>query len=70
MAEWVVTVMVEDGSWVPLEVEADTMADAVDCAFALGWVENVVECQPKVEGAVRRRTVSAHLHGGLARSDR
>lgn len=39
MSRWVVTVLVEDGGWVPVEVEA------VDCAFSLDWVENVVECQ-------------------------
>lgn len=41
----VVTALVEDGGWVPVEVEAETMAEAVDCAFSLDWVENVVECQ-------------------------
>lgn len=39
MSRWVVTALVEDGSWVPVE------AEAVDCAFSLDWVENVVECQ-------------------------
>lgn len=28
-----------------MEVEAESMAEAVDCAFSLDWVENVVECQ-------------------------
>lgn len=41
MSRWVVTALVEDGGWVPVEVEAE----AVDCAFSLDWVENVVECQ-------------------------
>lgn len=45
MFRWVVTALVEDGSWVPVEVEAESMAEAVDCAFSLDWVENVVECQ-------------------------
>lgn len=45
MSRWVVTALVEDGGWVPVEVEAETMAEAVDCAFSLDWVENVVECQ-------------------------
>lgn len=40
------TVLVEDGSWVPVEVEAETMGDAVDFAYSLDWVENVVECLP------------------------
>lgn len=39
MSRWVVTVLVEDGGLVPVEVEA------VDCALSLDWVENVVECQ-------------------------
>lgn len=39
MSRWAVTALVEDGSWVPVEVEA------VDCVFSLDWVENVVECQ-------------------------
>lgn len=45
ISKWVVTVLVEDGSWVPVEVEAESMADAVDYAFSLDWVENVVECR-------------------------
>lgn len=45
MSRWVVTALVEDGGWVPVEVEAESMAEAVDCAFPLDWVENVVECQ-------------------------
>ena len=45
MRRWVVTVLVEDGSWVPVEVEAETMADALAYAYSLDWVENVVECQ-------------------------
>jgi hypothetical protein len=45
MSRWVVTALVEDGSWVPVEVEAESTAEAVDCAFSLDWVENVVECQ-------------------------
>lgn len=45
MSRWVVTVLVEDGGLVPVEVEAETMAEAVDCAFSLDWVENVVERQ-------------------------
>ena len=28
-----------------VEVEAKSMAEAVDCAFSLDWVENVVERQ-------------------------
>lgn len=39
------TELVEDGGWVPVEVEAESTASAVDCAFSLDWVENVVECQ-------------------------
>ena len=39
------TALVEDGSWAPVEVEAQSTASAVDCAFSLDWVENVVECQ-------------------------
>lgn len=38
MSRWVVTVLVEDGSWVPVEVEAETMAEAVDYAFSLDCV--------------------------------
>lgn len=45
MSRWVVTALVEDGSWVPVEVEAESMSEAVDYAFSLDWVENVVECQ-------------------------
>lgn len=45
MSRWVVTALVEDGSWAPVEVEAETMTEAVDCALSLDWVENVVECQ-------------------------
>lgn len=45
MSGWAVTALVEDGSWVPVEVEAESMAEAVDCAFSLDWVENVVECR-------------------------
>lgn len=45
MSIWVVTALVEDGSWAPVEVEAETMTEAVDCALSLDWVENVVECQ-------------------------
>lgn len=45
MSRWVVTALVEDGSLVPVEVEAGSMSEAVDCAFSLDWVENVVECQ-------------------------
>lgn len=35
MSRWVVTAL----------VEAETMAEAVDYAFSLDWIENVVECQ-------------------------
>lgn len=46
MSRWVVTVLVEDGDLVPVEVEAETMAEAVDCAFSLDWVVTaLVECQ-------------------------
>lgn len=45
MSRWVVTALVEDGSWVTVEVEAESMAEAVACAFSLDWVENVVECR-------------------------
>lgn len=45
MSRWSVTVLVEDGKWVPVEVEAETMADALDHIYSLDWVENVVECQ-------------------------
>lgn len=45
MSRWVVTALVDDGSWVPVEVEAESMAEAVDSALSLDWVENVVECQ-------------------------
>lgn len=45
MSRWVVTALAADGSWVPVEVEAESMAEAVDCALSLDWVENVVECQ-------------------------
>lgn len=45
MSKWSVTVLVEDGGWVPVEVEAETMADALDYVYSLDWVENVVECQ-------------------------
>lgn len=45
MSRWVVTALVEDGSWVPVEVEAESTAEAVDSALSLDWVENVVECQ-------------------------
>lgn len=30
MSRWVVTALVEDGSLVPVEVEAESMAEAVD----------------------------------------
>lgn len=45
MSRWVVTALVEDGSWVTVEVEAESTAEAVACAFSLDWVENVVECR-------------------------
>lgn len=45
MSKWSATVLVEDGRWVPVEVEAETMADALDYVYSLDWVENVVECQ-------------------------
>ncbi len=45
MSRWVVTALVEDGSWVPVEVEAESMDDAVEGAFSLDGVENEVECQ-------------------------
>ncbi|MBN2945620.1 MAG: hypothetical protein JTJ24_10125 [Collinsella sp.] len=58
---WSVTVLVEDGSWVPVEVEAETMADALDYIYSLDWVENVVEClrtppAPSVGDAVEFET--------------
>lgn len=45
MSRWVVTALVEDGGWVPVEVEAQSTASAIDSAFSLDWVENVVECR-------------------------
>lgn len=45
MSGWVVTALVEDGGWVAVEVEAESVADALDSAFSLDWVENVVECR-------------------------
>lgn len=57
MSRWTVTVLVEDGSWVPVEVEAESMDESVDYAFSLDWVENVVECLPRGQGEAdpRRR---------------
>lgn len=46
MAKWSVTVLVDDGSWVPIDVESETMEDAIDCVYSLDWVVNVVECLP------------------------
>ena len=45
MSKWVVTVLVNDGRWVPVEVDAEAMDDALDYIYSLDWVENVVECQ-------------------------
>lgn len=61
MRRWVVTALVEDGGWVPVEVEAQSMSEAVDCALLLDWVENVVEClrtppAPSVGDAVEFET--------------
>lgn len=46
MDAWTVTVLVEDGRWVPIEIEAESWQEAVDYALSLEWVENVVECLP------------------------
>lgn len=43
---WRVTVLAEDGRWVPVEVDTDSMESAVSAALGLDWVENVVECEP------------------------
>lgn len=45
LPRWSVTALVEDGGWTQVEVEAETMADALDWVYSLDWVENVVECQ-------------------------
>lgn len=45
MSKWVVTVLVDDGRWIPIEVDAETMDDALDYIYSLDWAENVVECQ-------------------------
>lgn len=76
VGKWSVTVLVEDGSWVPVEVEAETMGDAVDFAYSLDWVENVVEClpmprSPSVGDAVEFDTVRfGTLRGTVADVDR
>lgn len=44
LPRWSVTALVEDSRWVPVEVEAETMADALDWVYSLDWVENVIEC--------------------------
>lgn len=43
---WRVTVLVDDGSWVPVPVEADSMEEAVAAVIDRRGVANVVECEP------------------------
>ena len=44
MSRLIVTVLRSDRKWVPVEVEAQTMEEAVDAVIDLDWVDNVIEC--------------------------
>ena len=46
MMMWRVTVLVDDGRWLPLAVEADSMEGAVASVIDRRGVANVVECEP------------------------
>lgn len=52
---WRVTVLTDDGSWVPVPVEADSMEEAVAAVIDRRGVANVVECEPWDEWARRHR---------------
>lgn len=49
------TVLTDDGSWVPVPVEADSMEEAVATVIDRRGVANVVECEPWDEWARRHR---------------
>lgn len=52
---WRVTVLADDGSWVPVPVEADSMEGAVAAVIDRRGVANVVECEPWDAWARRHR---------------
>lgn len=72
---WRVTVLTDDGSWVPVPVEAESMEEAVAAIIDRRGVANVVECEPwdawsrrhrprfKVGDAVRFETKWGELSG-------